>query len=196
MALLLTVPPCSPPTQHDQLSGRERTDHKSFELNKAELKWPQKSRTEQKEQNRSRRGEERIAGQSGGKVMGAEQRDPAQSSLSVCTAELLLLPHLLHHLDPPLTPTTSPQPSSPPSPSPVFLFTCGSLQQPGSLLVRRTKMEGIEGGMDGGREAGWGGKQRVCFWRVSAAHMLSKESWHQSTAGNCGWGGDGGMDVL
>lgn len=22
----------------------------------------------------------------------------------------------------------------------------------------------------------WGGEQRVCFWRVSAAHMLSKES--------------------
>lgn len=34
--------------------------------------------------------------------MGAEQRDPAQGSLSVCTAELLLLAHLLHHLDHPL----------------------------------------------------------------------------------------------
>lgn len=40
--------------------------------------------------------------------MGAEQRDPAQSSLSVCTAELLLLAHLLHHLDPPPPPPPPP----------------------------------------------------------------------------------------
>lgn len=86
--------------------------------------------------------------------MGAEHRDPAQGSLSVCTAELLLLAHLLHHLDHPLHPTPHPPFTTLPLtlPAPVFLFTCGSLQQPGSLLVRRTKMEGIEGGMDGGRE--------------------------------------------
>lgn len=45
--------------------------------------------------------------------MGAEQRDPARSSLSVCTAELLLLTHLLHHLDPPAP--TAPLTAHPPS---------------------------------------------------------------------------------
>lgn len=83
--------------------------------------------------------------------MGAEQRNPAQSSLSVCTAELLLLAHLLHHLDRPPPHTHHPPSTTLFLPSPIFLFTCGSLQQPESLLVRRTKMEGIEGGMD------WGG---------------------------------------
>jgi len=81
--------------------------------------------------------------------MGAEQRDPAQSSLSVhsraAAANTSVAP--------------SGSPSYPPPPlhrlpsfsSSIFLFTCGSRQQPGSPLVRRTKMEGIGGGMDGGR---------------------------------------------
>lgn len=87
--------------------------------------------------------------------MGAEQRPSSQ--LSVClhsraaAASTSVAPS-----GSPLTPTTHPQLLAlPPSLlSPIFLFTCGSLQQPGSLLVRRTKMEGIEGGMDGGREGG------------------------------------------
>lgn len=138
-----------------------------------------------KEQNRAKRakteaiiGEQRIAGQSRGKVMGAERRDPAQSSLSVCTAELLLLAHLLHHLEPPPShppPTLNHSLFLLPSLFPIFLFTCGSLQQLGSLLVRRTKIEEYRG-RNGWREGRVGGKQRICFWRVSAAHMLSKES--------------------
>lgn len=142
-------------------------------LSRSDLRRAEQSK---KSKGEAVRGEEKITGQSRGKVMGAEHRDPAQSSLSVCTAELLLLAHLLHHLDHP--PHTHHHPfyhALPPSlPSPVFLFTCGSLQQPGSLLVLRTKMEGIEGGKQEG--GGRGGEQRVCFWRVSAAHMLSKES--------------------
>ncbi|MEQ2244096.1 hypothetical protein ILYODFUR_013632 [Ilyodon furcidens] len=73
-----------------------------------------------------------------------------------------------------ILPSHTPTSSHPPSLAYlIFLFTCGSLQQLGSLLVRRTKMEGMEERMDG---VGGGGKQSVSFWRVSAAHMLSKES--------------------
>lgn len=63
------------------------------------------------------------------------------SELPVC---LLLLAHLLHHLDPPTK--HHPPSTTLPLVSPIFLFTCGSLQQPGSLLVRRTKMEYRERG--------------------------------------------------
>lgn len=78
--------------------GRE---HKSSEPNEADLR-----RAEQSEGREKRSGEGR--GEDNRAEQGAEQRDPARSSLSVCTAELLLLAHLLHHLDhppPPLAPS-------------------------------------------------------------------------------------------
>lgn len=89
--------------------------------------------------------------------MGAERRDPAQSCLCVCTAELLLLAHLLHHLDHPPSQPPPPHyhaPHYPPSLLLSFYLPVVPFNKPKSLLVHRTKMEGIEGGMDGGREVG------------------------------------------
>lgn len=138
--------------------GRE---HKSSEPNEADLR-----RAEQSEEREKRSGEGR--GEDNRAEQGAEQRDPARSSLSVCTAELLLLAHLLHHLDHPPPPSPPPHPllttlSLPSLPLAAFSFTCGSLQRRGSLLVRRTKMDGMEGAMDGGWRVGVGWVC-VCVW--------------------------------
>lgn len=118
--------------------------------------------------------------------VGAVQRDPALSSLSVCTAELLLLAHLLHHLEqaaPSPPPSSPPQHSLPPSslPPPLLLVSfylpVVNFHKQGVCCCteQRWRVHREDGGRRGeGREGG--GKQRLCFWRVSAAHMLSKES--------------------
>lgn len=168
------------------------TNHLSWmRLSRSDLR-----RAEQRKKSKREavRGEESITGQSRGKVMG----DPAQSSLSVCTAELLLLAHLLHHLDHPPHTHHHPLYHAPPPSIPPFSCLFIYLWFP-STTREPAGMQNKDGGYRGRnewREGSGGVEQRVCFWRVSAAHMLSKESWHQSTAGNCGWGGDGGVDVL
>lgn len=121
MLYLLTVPPCSPPAQHGQ-SGRGWTWTQLI-WDDSRLSWSDLKRAEQSKKSKTEAliGEQTIAGQSRGKVMGAERRDSAQSSLSVCTAELLLLAHLLHHLDPPPHTHHPPSPALSPSCPPFSL---------------------------------------------------------------------------
>lgn len=58
-----------------------------------------------------------------------------------------------------------------PLPSPVFLFTCGSLQQLRSLLVRGTKMERIE--REEWIEGGGGGRTKGLFLaHVDSTHVV------------------------
>lgn len=87
--------------------------------------------------------------------------------------------------------TTHLQPPSLPSPILSFYLPGVLFNTQGACWYAEQRWRGIYV-----RMGGEGGEQSVSLWRVSAAHMLSKESWHQSTAGNRGWGGDRGVDVL
>lgn len=98
--------------------------------------------------------------------------------------------------------------SLPSLPLAAFSFTCGSLQRCGSLLVRRTKMDGMEGAMDGGWRVGvgWGGVC-VCVSMGGANKGFVSGACRRHTCclkradiraqqDTAGWGGDGGVDVL
>lgn len=76
---LLTVPPCSPPTQHGQ-SGRGWTGTQSGWV-WTKLSWSDLKRAEQSKKSKTEaiRGEERIAGQSGETQLGAPCLSAQQS---------------------------------------------------------------------------------------------------------------------
>lgn len=107
--------------------------------------------------------------------MGAEQGDPAQSSLSVCTAELLLLAHLLHHLDIPPPPITHHPPSATLPPLPPFPYLFIYLWFP-STTREPAGTQNKDGGYrerEGWRRCRWGGKQRVFLLaRVDSTHVV------------------------
>lgn len=115
-----------------------------------------------------------------GKVKGAERR--SSSELSVCLRSRAAAASTS------VAPSGSPHPRHPPLPFPALFIYLGFASTTGEPAGAHNK--------HWGRTRWWGGKQRVSFWLVSAAHMLSKESWHQSAAGNCRWGGDRGVAVL
>lgn len=118
------------------------------------------------------RGEKRIWGQSRGKVMGAERWDPAQRSLCVCAAELLLLPHLLHHLD--RTPTHHPLLTHSPSLLLSFYLPVVPFNNAGACWYaeqrwRVWREELVEGGIGGGRGEGTKGLFLAC---VGSTHVV------------------------
>lgn len=104
--------------------------------------------------------------------MGAEHRDPAQSSSSVCTAELLLLAHLLHHLERP--PHSHPLHRTPP-PSCLFIYLwfpsttrepAGTQNKDGGYRGRNGRREGSEGGVNKGFVSGACRQHTCCLKRA------------------------------
>lgn len=174
---LLTVPPCSPLTQHG-LSGSGGQEHKSFELNEAEPKWPQKSRTEQKEQRRSRKRRRENNG--------AEQREGDGSRAQRPSSEL---PVCLHSRAAAASTSVAPSGSPPSHPPPPLLprspslppFSClfiylwfpSTTREPAGTQNKDGGYRGRNGWREGKRRGGGGGWTKGLFLaRVGSTHVV------------------------
>lgn len=132
------------------------------------------------EQNRAKRAKERRRKRRR-ENSGAEQREGDGSRAERPSSGL---PVCLHSRAAAASTSVAPSGSPPPSPLPrspllslllSFYLPVVPFNNPGACWYaeQRWRVQREEW-MEGGKQRG--GEQRVCFWRMSAAHMLSKES--------------------